>query len=106
MWLDVTLDNAHWHSLYQASSYEPYLEIIRRIESNPAKYAIHPKSSVQMMLTEGTPAVVISDYTALRRNAQQSGQCNWAMLEQTYLPLGFGVAFQQGSPFKTFIDNT
>ena len=30
--------------------------------------------------------------------------CNWGMMEQTFLPLGFGIAFQQRTPYKPHFD--
>ena len=38
------------------------------------------------------------------RQAKEAGYCNWGLLDDSLLPLGFGIAFHEGSPFKRHID--
>ena len=80
------------------------MEAWRRINSNQEKYLRETEIVVPEILSgEGLP-VVIKDYTILQMYARSTGLCNWGMLEDRFMPLGFGVAFVQGSPYRKFID--
>ena len=57
-----------------------------------------------MSLTMEGSHVVIEDHTELVLAARRTGLCNWGILDDRYLPLGFGAAFVQRSPYKMFID--
>ena len=71
---------------------------------NPHKYFKSPKIAVPMALTSEGSHVVFGDYTELVRRARRTGLCNWGILDDRYLSLGFGAAFVQRSPYKIFID--
>ena len=80
------------------------MEVWRRMSSNPDKYLREVNITVPEVLTMKGSHVVFSDYTFLVMVARDTGLCNWGLLEERYLPLGFGVAFVEGSPYKKFID--
>ena len=74
------------------------------MSSNQEKYLREAEVTISEVLkTEGLH-VVFSDYSALHIIARSTGLCNWGILDDRYLPSGFGVAFVQGSPYKKFID--
>ena len=75
------------------------------MSTRPDKYLRHSHISLHEALTTPGSHVVFSDYTEMQRIARATGLCNWGMLNDRYLPLGFGAAFAQGSPYKKFIDD-
>ena len=37
-------------------------------------------------------------------SARVTGYCNWGMLDERFLPLGYGIPMVQGTPYKPFFD--
>ena len=72
--------------------------------SNPGKYFQGSSIAVPMALTTEGSHVVFADYTELVWRARLTGLCNWGILDDRYLPLGFGAAFVQRSPYKKYFD--
>ena len=62
-------------------------------------------TEIEKTLAAGSLHVIMGDYTDLQTRAIESGYCNWGMLEDTFLPSGFGMAFYKGTPFKDAIDD-
>ena len=74
------------------------------MSSNPGKYFKETSTAVPVALTLEGSHVVFGDNTELIRLARHTGLCNWGILDDKYLPMGFGAAFVQRSPYKIFID--
>ena len=49
-------------------------------------------------------AIHIIIIVADSHQAKEAGYCNWGFLDDSLLPLGFGIAFHQGSQFKRHFD--
>ena len=75
------------------------------MSTRPENYLRDWRIILHEALTSQGSHVMFSDYTGIQFRARAAGLCNWGMLNDRYLPLGFGAAFVQGSPYKTFIDN-
>ena len=83
----------------------PFVAVWERIMRDPeANLVQYMTATVREMILEEKPAVIFSDYTSAIFRALSTEQCNWGMLDDTFMPLGFGIAFPQGSPFKPYID--
>ena len=80
------------------------------MQRDPDKYLPDTCRESINALLDGTPGVVFCDYTTAvgyahkYAAARQEEVCDWGMLDDTFLPLGFGIAFYQGSPYKPHID--
>ena len=62
------------------------------------------ESVVRSIVHEGGKGVLFGDYTNMMTLGMDSGGCNWGMMHETFLPVGFGIAFQKGTPFKDAFD--
>ena len=82
----------------------PLVEVWKRISSNPDKYFVVVAKAIKRMLYDGEAAVLIQDYTSSIMAARETGLCNWGMLQERYMPLGYGIAFPQGSQYKEYFD--
>ena len=80
------------------------MEVWRKMKSNPEKYFKPSDIAVLMAMTMEGSHVVFSDHTNLVRLARRTGLCNWGILDDRYLSLGFGAAFVRRSPYKMYID--
>ena len=56
------------------------------------------------MLADREAAVLIQDYSLAVLNARETGLCNWGMLDERFMPLGYGIALPKGSPYKESFD--
>ena len=88
----------------QNSSYPPFREVWRRAQQNPEEYMTFAQKVADKIILEEIPGVLFADATYLAYRAQTSGLCNADLLDTRFLPLGFGIAFGQDSPYKPFID--
>ena len=88
----------------QGATEGPLVEVWKRISSNQDKYFVRVSKALQKMLHDGEAAVMIQDYTSAIMSARATGFCNWGMLKDRYMPLGYGIAFPQGSPYKEYFD--
>ena len=72
---------------------------------NPDKYFRKAQITIPETLAKDKGVhAIFGDYAFLLQKARLTGLCSWGMLSERYLPLGFGVAFVQGSPYKKYID--
>ena len=91
-------------SVLQKSSYPPFKEVWRRVQNNPDEYMTFTEEAANKIIFEEMPGVLFADATDLAYRAQASGLCNANLLEEKFLPSGFGIAFGHKSPYKPFID--
>ena len=80
------------------------MEVWRRVQQNPDEYMALAIKAADKIIFEGIPGVLFADATYLAYKAQTSGLCNADLLDNRFLPLGFGIAFGHKSPYKPFID--
>ena len=80
-------------------------EVWKRMSTNLEKYLPDSfTSTFKAMFLTDTPRVIFEDQTAIQLVGHRLGHCNWGLLLDTFLPLGFGVAFYQGTPYKEHFD--
>ena len=90
----------------QESTSDTFKEIWRRMEAKPEQYIQDDLRDVWYQVLNGSlRGVLFVDYTITSLFAKATPYCHWGMLQDTYLPSGFGFTFQRGSPYKRFIDN-
>ena len=82
----------------------PLVEVWKRISSNTDKYFVLISEALPRLLHNGEAAVLIQDYSSAKMAARATGFCNWGMLQDRYMPLGYGIALPQGSPHKKYFD--
>ena len=93
--------------ILQNSPDPSFQEVWRRVNLDPDKYFVSSSSqAIYNMFDTQIPAVVFKDYWSAVMKARRRGPayCNWGMLKDTFLPLGYGMAFQQGSAYKSYFD--
>ena len=99
-----------WWFFIHDSQHSPdpnFQEVWRRLNSNPEKYFVSSVSAaIYDMFDTQIPAVVFKDYwsAVMKARRRKPKFCNWGMLKDRFLPLGYGMAFQQGSPYKPYFD--
>ena len=80
------------------------MKVWRRVQQDYDEYMTFGEEAADKIIFEEIPGVLFADATYLAYRAQTSGLCNADLLENRFLPLGFGIAFGQKSPYKPFID--
>ena len=72
--------------------------------SDNSLYKVEDQEKMIDEMVKGAPYVIVGDYTEMMTLAIGNGACNWGMMSETFLPVGFGIAFQKGTPFKDKFD--
>ena len=75
-----------------------------KIQTDPEKYLLKPYEPLTAMFAGEEPAVAVLDYKAAILQARSLGRCDWEMLQGRYMPLGYGIAFPQRSPYVQYFN--
>ena len=76
----------------------------KKIWSSHSLYKVEDQESMIDEMMNGAPYVLVGDHTEMMTLGMGNGACNWGMMSETFLPVGFGIAFQKGAPFMDEFD--
>ena len=82
-----------------------FAAVWKKIDSNRERYLVEYNELIETMFSLHKPSVVIKDYSAAILDARRLGYCNWGVLDEHFMPLGYGIALPEDSPFVQYFND-